>query len=81
MILETFHRSQTDKFLGGVCGGVAEYLDIPTWLVRLIWVVLTFIPYLTIPSILIYILMWIFVPLGSKALDPNTVDAEFKVKE
>ncbi len=81
MVLETFHRSQTEKVLGGVCGGVAEYINALGWLVRLIWVVLTLIPYLTIPSILIYILMWIFVPLGPKALDPNVVDAEFKVKE
>ena len=81
MVLETFHRSQTDKWLGGVCGGVAEYINSPTWLVRLIWVVLTLIPYLTIPSIVIYVLMWLFVPLGPKALDPNVINADFEVKE
>lgn len=31
-------RSATDKKLGGVCGGIAEYLDVDTTVVRLAWV-------------------------------------------
>lgn len=30
-------RSSTDKYIMGVCGGVAEYLDIDPTVVRLIW--------------------------------------------
>jgi phage shock protein C len=34
-------RSATDKKLGGVCGGIAEYLDVDTTVVRLAWVLFT----------------------------------------
>ncbi len=30
-------RSSTDKYIMGVCGGVAEYLEIDPTIVRLIW--------------------------------------------
>ena len=35
------HRSD-DAILFGVCGGMAEYYDLPAWGVRLIWVLLIF---------------------------------------
>ncbi len=33
------HKSQTDKFLCGICGGIGEYLNIDPTLVRLAWVI------------------------------------------
>ena len=33
------YKSSTDKKLAGVCGGIAEYFDIDSTLVRLGWVV------------------------------------------
>ncbi len=35
------YKSQMDKKLSGVCGGIAEYFDIDPTLVRLAWVVFT----------------------------------------
>lgn len=35
--------SDTDKKLCGVCGGIAEYFEIDSTLVRLAWVVFTFL--------------------------------------
>ena len=32
------YKSNVDKKFSGVCGGIAEYLDIDSTLVRLIWV-------------------------------------------
>ncbi len=34
------YKSNTDKKLAGVCGGIAEYFDIDSTLVRLIWVII-----------------------------------------
>jgi phage shock protein C len=34
-------RSRTDRYLGGVCGGVADYLNMDATLVRILTVVLT----------------------------------------
>ncbi|WP_077610516.1 PspC domain-containing protein [Clostridium sp. Marseille-P2415] len=34
------YRSDTDKMLCGVCGGIAEYFDVDTTIIRLLWAVL-----------------------------------------
>ena len=34
-------KSNHDKMLNGVCGGIAEYFDIDPTLVRLIWILFT----------------------------------------
>ena len=36
------YKSNTDKKLCGVCGGIAEYFNIDSTLVRLAWVAFTF---------------------------------------
>ena len=33
------HKSQTDKFICGICGGIGEYINIDPTLVRLAWVI------------------------------------------
>ena len=81
-----FTRSPTNRFLGGVCGGIAEYTGAPAWLIRVIAVVLLFLPPLPLTGIaliLVYIALWLLLPMGEvkKQLDPNTIDAEFEVKE
>ena len=35
------YRSNTDKMICGVCGGIAEYFDIDPTLVRLAWILFT----------------------------------------
>lgn len=36
------YKSVVDKKLAGVCGGIAEYLNVDSTLIRLIWVILFF---------------------------------------
>lgn len=51
-------RSTEDKVIGGICGGLARYLDVdPVWL-RIAFVALA----LTGSGFLLYILLWIAVP-------------------
>jgi phage shock protein C len=53
------YRSGRDKILGGVCGGIAEYLRIDPVVIRLLWVVAA----LTWGSgVLAYIIAWIIIP-------------------
>ena len=33
------HKSESDKKICGVCGGIAEYFDIDPTLVRLAWII------------------------------------------
>lgn len=36
--MKKLHKSQVDKKLCGVCGGIADYFNIDPTLVRLLWV-------------------------------------------
>lgn len=54
-------RSTKDKMLGGVCAGLADYLDIDTSLVRLIFIALALLTAL-LPMVLFYIIAWIIIP-------------------
>lgn len=56
------YRSETDKILGGVCGGLAEVYDLDPTLVRLIAVLLIF----SGVSPLIYLIAWIIMPKESE---------------
>lgn len=40
MMDKRLHKSRDNKLLDGVCGGIAEYLDIDPTLVRLAWIIL-----------------------------------------
>lgn len=52
-------RARMDRWLGGVCGGIARATGLDSWVWRLIFTVL----FLAFGSgILLYILLWIFVP-------------------
>ena len=53
------YRSTTDKMLGGVAGGLAEYFDIDSTLVRVLFIVVVF---LGGGGIIAYIILWIVVP-------------------
>ena len=57
--LNSFRRSSTDKWIGGVCGGLARLTGIESWAWRLI---LTVLLLLGGTGALLYILLWIFVP-------------------
>lgn len=53
-----FHKSSSRK-LCGVCGGIAEYLDIDPTLVRIIWVLLVLFAG---TGILLYIILAFLMP-------------------
>ncbi len=57
--IKKLYRSQKDFILGGVCGGIAEYFDVDSILIRLIAIILIF----SGAGVLIYILMWIIIPV------------------
>ncbi len=54
-----FRRSRGDRWLGGICGGLARLTDMESWVWRLIFAVLFFF---WGSGLLLYILLWIFVP-------------------
>ena len=57
-------RSRTDTVIGGVCGGLGQYLGIDPVLVRLFFVLLALGSGV---GVLLYIIMWIVVPYPERA--------------
>lgn len=53
------YRSFKDKMIGGVCGGLGEYLGVDPTIVRLLTALLTVIGGI---SILVYLIAWIIIP-------------------
>lgn len=37
--MRKLYKSQTDRKLWGVCGGIAEYFNIDSTIIRLIWLI------------------------------------------
>ena len=56
---DKFTLSTDDKWIAGVCGGLGEYFNIDSTLLRLLWISLTFT---TFPSVIIYFLIAILAP-------------------
>jgi len=57
--LNRLHRSRSDRWIGGVCGGLAVYTGIASWIWRLFFVLSLFCAG---TGVLIYLLMWMLVP-------------------
>jgi len=55
-------RSNTDKMIAGVCGGLGTYFDFDSTLIRLIF---AFAAVFAGTGILAYIVMWIIIPKES----------------
>jgi phage shock protein PspC (stress-responsive transcriptional regulator) len=58
-----FYRSQDNKIIAGVCGGLAEYYQIDSTLVRATVAALI----LAGIGLVFYIALWIFVPFAPAA--------------
>lgn len=53
------YRSEKNKIIAGICGGIGEYLDVDPVIVRLVWVLLCL---LWGAGIILYIVAWFIVP-------------------
>ncbi len=53
-------RNTSNSVLGGVCAGVAQYLDLDPTLIRVLTVLATILGFGSL--VLVYLLMWLIVP-------------------
>ena len=58
--MEKLKLSRDDKWIAGVCGGIARKFGIDSDVLRIITVILFLCPY--VPVVLIYIILWIIMP-------------------
>lgn len=60
--INALRRSRADRWIGGVCGGIAKATGLASWVWR---VVFTALALCGGSGLLLYVLLWIFVPQAS----------------
>jgi len=59
------HRSRKQKILGGVCGGLAEWLGWNATTVRVIYVLVSILS-AGFPGTIVYLVLWALMPVASE---------------
>ena len=70
-VLHQFKRSLTDRWIGGVCGGLAAMTNLPSWSWRILFLLTVLLHGL---GVLAYLLLWIFVPLQTQPPHPDAAE-------
>lgn len=65
----TLERSQTDKIIAGVCGGIARQYGWDPTLVRILYVLVSVFS-AAFPGIIVYVVLWFLMPLEGTAAAP-----------
>lgn len=61
-------RSRTDRMISGVCGGIADYLNMDSTLVRVLVVVIALVAF---PTVIIYLILMMVIPEASPVPPPS----------
>lgn len=59
--INAWRRSRSDRWLAGVCGGIAAATGVAAWFWRLLFAMLALCGGI---GLLAYVLLWVFVPEG-----------------
>jgi phage shock protein PspC (stress-responsive transcriptional regulator) len=77
METKKLYRSNTDKMIAGVCGGLGKFFDIDTTIVRILFV---FLLLTGSAGFWIYLIMMLFVPMETRSSD-EVVDLSPSVED
>jgi phage shock protein C len=66
-------RRPSDGKLGGVCAGIAGYLDTDPTVVRLAWMILSVVPGFVIGGLIAYAAAWMLLPVDTREAPSGTV--------
>ena len=58
--MKRLYRSRNEKMIAGVCGGLADYLNVDPTVIRLVFLLLLFAGG---GGLFIYIILWVIMPL------------------
>lgn len=61
--VKRLYRSGKEKILGGVCGGIADYVNTDPTIIRILWVLFSLVYGV---GILLYLIAWIIIPKNPK---------------
>lgn len=60
--MKKLYRSKTDQKIAGVCGGLGEYFQMDSVFFRILFLVIVLLGGM---GILVYLIMWVIVPMNS----------------
>ena len=72
------YRSEKDSMIAGVCGGIAEYFDVDSTLIRLLTVIFIL---LGGAGFVVYIIAWIIIPETPEKVSDDKFDKREEPKE
>jgi phage shock protein C len=64
------YRSESDRYIAGVAGGLAEYLQVDPTIVRIAFLILAFWG----AGVVLYLIMWLIVPTRGQASGVQSVE-------
>ena len=70
--INALRRSRDERWLGGVCGGIVRITGIAAWIWRLVFTLLALCGG---TGVLLYLLLWILVPLDDTSLGGHQAGA------
>ena len=68
--MERLYRSESDRVIAGVCGGLGEYLRVDPLILRILFVVLAMVNGI---GLFVYLVLWIVVPTTGSQTAPQEV--------
>lgn len=68
------YRSETDRYLAGICGGIAEYFGLDSTLVRVLFITIIL---LGGSGLVVYFILWLVIPTKSENIN-NTKEMSMK---
>jgi len=60
--MKKLRRSNKEKMIAGVCGGLAEYFEMDPTIIRILYVVGSVVS-VAFPGILVYVILYFIMPL------------------
>lgn len=78
--VDSLHRSETNKIIAGVAGGLGEYFGIDPTIIRIIFIIISIFGG---SGILLYLILWLIIPKESDTNPKETLHsnlAEMKIR-
>jgi len=67
--MKRLYLSDTDKKLGGVCGGIGEYFDKDSTLIRILFILVILFSFGF--GVIAYLAMWLIIPKKPNIINPQ----------
>ena len=72
MVHKNLYKSEKNKVISGICGGLGEYFDVDPTIIRLGWILVSILTGI-IGGLIIYVIATFIIPVKPKAMKTKVV--------